>query len=80
MNNYNDELSLEELDQVVAGMPMLPETEHEEKESIEVSVPKESVNRNDELTGISKEAVESLPFDEDLSEEQLDNIIAGFRR
>ena len=30
MNNYNDELSLEELDQVVAGMPMLPETEHEE--------------------------------------------------
>ena len=65
------ELSLEELDMVQAGYPVLPQ-EEPEKESVE-----EVNEKDDNLYATENEKlVGELPFGE-LSEEELDNVIAG---
>ena len=81
--NFNDgELSLEELDQVTAGMPVLPETEKvQREESVQTDLPRKhgKIDENQILTDMSRKAVEALPMGE-LSEEDLDNVIGGFGR
>ena len=65
------ELSLEELDMVQAGYPVLPQ-EETEKETVEETKEKEEelfVTENQRM-------VEELPFGE-LTENELDNVIAG---
>ena len=78
--NYNDELSLEELDKITAGYPMnlngqtLPDlSQHDEEEKTKEvqkeEIPEIFITENERL-------VNNLPYGE-LSEEELDNVIAG---
>lgn len=65
------ELSLEELDMVQAGYPVLPQ-EETEKETVEETNEKEE----DLFVTENQRMVEELPFGE-LTENELDNVIAG---
>ena len=71
------ELSLEELDMVQAGYPVLPQ-EEAEKESVEETNEKEETIEKEENIFVTENQrlVEELPFGE-LSEEELDTVIAG---
>ena len=71
------ELSLEELDMVQAGYPVLPQ-EESEKESVEETNEKEETIEKEENIFVTENQrlVEELPFGE-LSEEELDTVIAG---
>ena len=70
------ELSLEELDMVQAGYPVLPQ--EAEKESVEETNEKEETIEKEENLFVTENQrlVEDLPFGE-LSEDELDNVIAG---
>ena len=71
------ELSLEELDMVQAGYPVLPQ-EETEKETVEETNEKEEKEGKEENLFVTENQrlVEELPFGE-LTEEELDNVIAG---
>ena len=71
------ELSLEELDMVQAGYPVLPQ-EETEKETVEETNEKEETIEKDEDLFVTENQrlVEELPFGE-LTENELDNVIAG---
>jgi hypothetical protein len=78
--NYNDELSLEELDKITAGYPVnlngqiLPDLSQYDEEEKTKEVQKEEIPVI--FITENERYVNNLPYGE-LSEEELDNVIAG---
>lgn len=73
------ELTLEELDKVTAGYPVLPQEENEEVMEATPELPPLNDNSDNLFITDNQRAVEGLPYGE-LSEEELDTVIAGRTR